>query len=79
MIKYTIGDIFQWNYKPESNNISTLISIKQDNNGQEKYTLESYISGSSIFYIKETYTAEELNKFIRTNILLYYPVIKDQE
>ena len=59
-MRYTIGDIFQWNYKPESNNISTLISIKTDNTGQEKYTLESYISGSSICYIKETYSEEEL-------------------
>lgn len=78
-MKFTIGDIFVWNYKPESNNISTLISIKTDNTGQEKYTLESPISGSSIFYIKETYSEEELNKFIRTEILIYYPITKDPE
>lgn len=78
-MKYTIGDIFQWNYKLQSSSISTLIEIKKDNTGQEKYILESHISGSTLFYIKESYTAEELTKFIRTNILLYYPVVKDWE
>lgn len=78
-MKFTIGDIFVWNYKPDNNTVSTLISIKTDNTGQEKYTLESYISGSSLFYIKETYSEEELNKFIRTEILIYYPITKDQE
>jgi hypothetical protein len=80
MIKYTIGDIFQWNYKPESNTISTIIDITVDitvdKTGKEKYILQSHMDIQNLPFIRETYTREEIEKFIRNKILIHYPVVQ---
>lgn len=72
-MKYQIGDIFTWNYDKQE--VSTLIYIYYDWDGEKKYQLQSYLSGIQQ-YIKESYSEEELSKFIRDGILVYYPVSK---
>jgi hypothetical protein len=72
-MKYIVGDIFTWNYDKEE--ISTLIQIYYDWDGTKKYQLQSYLAGIEQ-YIKESYSEEELNKFIRDGILIHYPVNK---
>lgn len=74
-MKYNTGDIFIWNYNEDQ--LSTLIDIYYDWNGEKKYLLESYLKQPVDQYIKESYEEEELNKFIRTRILEHIPIIKD--
>lgn len=70
-MKYNIGDIFVWNYdKPQ---LSTLIDVYYDWDGDKKYKLQSYLTGVEE-YIKESYDEKELDKFIDTKILIHYSV-----
>lgn len=71
-MKYQIGDLFKWNYPTYE--ISTLIEIYMDKNGTKRYKLKSYIREGLEDYIKESYTEEEINNLIKTNVLIYYPV-----
>ena len=71
-MKYTMGDLFTWKYDMQE--MSTLIGIWYDWDGQKKYQLQSFLKGDVHQYIRETYTEHELDTFIDTGILLHYPV-----
>ena len=76
-MKYSIGDIFIWKFNDERIELSTLINIYHDWNGEKKYIFESYIDKPVEQYIRVSYKKEELDKFIRTRILEHIPIIKD--
>jgi len=73
-MKYAIGDIFIWKYSKSQ--LSTLIDIYYDWDGEKKYVFESLLNEQLYQPIKESYDEEELNKFIESNILEHYPVLK---
>ena len=71
-MKYTIGDIFIWKYDKEE--LSTLIEVYYDWDGEQKYRLESLVKLPMQEYIREAYTEKELDKYIRIGIITHYPV-----
>jgi hypothetical protein len=73
-MKYNIGDIFIWKYSESQ--LSTLVDIYHDWDGEKKYIFESLLNELLNQPIKESYDEEELNKFIESKILEHYPVLK---
>lgn len=71
-MKYTIGDIFIWKYSKSE--LSTLINIYYDWDGEKKYIFESLLNERIKQPITESYNEEELDEFIERKILEHYPV-----
>lgn len=71
-MKYNIGDIFIWKYSHSQ--LSTLIDIYYDWDGEKKYILESLLNIQLNQPIKESYDEQELDKLIDSKMLEHYPV-----
>jgi hypothetical protein len=73
-MKYTIGDIFIWKYSESQ--LSTLVDVYYDWDGEKKYIFESLLNETLKQPITESYDEDELDKFIDSKILEHYPVKK---
>lgn len=71
-MKYNIGDIFIWKYSHSQ--LSTLVEIYYDWEGEKKYILESRLNIELNQPIKESYDEQELDKLIKDKVIEHYSV-----
>lgn len=73
-MKYSIGGIIQWIYPGDE--MSTIIDHYYDWEGEDRYVIKTYHRNADE-YIRDSFSEEELDRFIQDKIVIYYPVNKE--